>query len=561
MNKKFAILLALLLIAGLVFAGCGGQETAPPEETEADEPEEETSEEESDEEDEADEADEAKGGDIVFAHQQKHETVDANVWTGTNTARIMRQIYDPLVWQPEPGEFVPGLAEEWEISEDGKEFTFYLREDVVFHDGTPFNAEAVKFTFDRIVDPDSRSLQVPRIGPYEKTEVIDEYTVKVFFSDPFPPFLSNLSEVALAPCSPTAVEEKERDEYAHYPVAAGPFKVKDWPDDNTIVLERSEDYNWAPEFMNHQGPPYLDTIPYKIIEATTTRLVSLESGDANMLDAPPADEIVRLVSGDDYEVITIQTPGMPLIFQPNVTRMPTSELEVRRAILHAVNRQEVADLLSFGVDNPGNGPISSATWTYDPDIEDMYPYDPEKANEILDEAGWEMNEETGVREKDGEPLRIRFVASVGLNTQAGEIVQAMLDEVGIEFVVEGMAYEATVVRMADNDYEMGRLGYTHLDPHDAFYLAYHSSQIEGGGQFNRSRVSDPEIDELIEEGSMEVDTERRAEIYRELQHYIMDKAYILPIKESSLTHVMDNNVKGFDADSLGRPWLYNVWVE
>ncbi|MFO7941515.1 MAG: ABC transporter substrate-binding protein [Bacillota bacterium] len=557
MNRKLAILLALLLIAGLMVAACGGDEAAPPDEAEADEPGEEASEEEEEEE----EAEETRGGNVVFSHQQKHETVDANVWTGTNTARIMRQIYDPLVWQPEPGEFVPGLAEEWEISEDGKEFTFYLRDDVVFHDGTPFNAEAVKFTFDRIVDPDSRSLQVPRIGPYEKTEVIDEYTVKVFFTDPFPPFLSNLSEVALAPCSPTAVGEKERDEYAHYPVAAGPFKVKDWPDDNTIVLERFEEYNWAPEFMNHQGPAYLETITYKMIEENTTRLVSLESGDANMLDAPPADEIERLVSGDDYEVITIQTPGMPLIFQPNVTRMPTSELEVRRAILYAVNRQQVADLLSFGVDKPGNGPISSATWTYDPDIEDMYPHDPEKANEILDEAGWEMNEETGVREKDGEPLRIRFVASVGLNTQAGEIVQAMLDEVGIEFVVEGMAYEATVVRMADNDYEMGRLGYTLLDPHDAFYLAYHSSQIEGGGQFNRSRVSDPQLDEWIEEGSQEVDTERRAEIYRELQHYIMDQAYILPIKESSLTHVMDANVKGFAADSLGRPWLYNVWVE
>ncbi len=542
-NKSLMAAVVLLVAVAMVIAGCGGQETAAPSpQPPSDEPAE-------------------KGGELVFGHQQKHETIDANVWTGTNTARIMRQIYDPLVWQPEPGNFVPGLATSWEVSEDGSVFTFQLRDDVTFHDGTPFNAEAVKFTFDRIVDPDSRSLQVPRIGPYEKTEVIDEFTVEVHFTEPFPPFLSNLSEVALAPCSPTAVQSKERDEYARYPVAAGPFKVVDWPDDNTIVLERYEDYNWAPSFMNHEGPAYLEKITYKMIEENTTRLVALESGDANMIDAPPADEISRLKEDDKYESFTIFTPGMPLIFQPNTTRIPTSELAVRQAMLYAVNREQVASLLSFGVDPPGHGPISSATWTYDPAIADLYPHDVDRANELLDEAGWVMNESSGVREKDGQPLRVRFVASVGLNTQAGEIVQAMLEEVGIDFVVEGMAYEATVVRMADNDYEMGRLGYTLLDPHDAFYLAYHSSQIEGGGQFNRSRVSDPKIDQLIEEGSKEVDTDRRAEIYKELQHYIMEQALIIPIKESSLTHVMHSDVKGLEADSLGRPWLYNVWIE
>jgi len=539
-RKRWLIVTALVLVLAMMVVGCGGQQATPPK-TEAPKPAE-------------------KGGKLVFAHLQKTDSLDANVWTATAAARVMRQIYDPLVWQPEPGKFVAGLAEKWEVSKDGKVYTFNLRKDVKFHDGTKFNAAAVKFTFDRVVDPASKSLQVPRIGPYEKTEVVDEYTVKVYFKEAFPSFLSNLSEVALAPCSPAGVKNVG-DKYPRFPVAAGPFKVKEWPDDNTVVLERFKDYNWAPSFMNHQGPAYLETITYKMVEETTTRYVALEKGEAQLMDGPPADEVSKLQKNPKYQVNVQADPGMPMIFQPNVTRMPTKELAVRQAMLYAVNRKQVADLLSYGVNKPGNGPLTSSIWSYDPGVEKMYPFEPEKAKKLLEDAGWKVNPKTGIREKNGQPCKIRFVASVGTNTKAGEIVQAMLKEVGIDFVVEGMAYEATVVRMAANDYECGRLGYTLLDPHDVFYLAYHSSQVEGGGQFNRSRIKDKKIDELIEAGSKEIDQAKRLATYKELQKVIMDQALILPIQESTLVHVMTTNVKGFKADSLSRPWLYNVWIE
>lgn len=501
-----------------------------------------------------------QGGDLVFVHQQRATSLDANVWTATNAARIMRQIYDPLVWQPDGGVFVPGLATRWEISDDGLEYTFWLRDDVVFHDGTPFNAEAVKATFDRMVDPATRSLQVGRLGPYERSEVLDEFTVRVVLSEPFNVFMSNLSEVALAPASPTAVE-RLGDDYALNPVATGPFRVQGWPDDNTVVLERNPDYAWGPEFWNNRGPAYLDTITYRFVEESATRLITIETGEADIIDAPPAQELDRLEASGRYQIDSFVVPGMPQILNVNITVSPTDELAVRRAVMHAVDREALASVLFFGVNPPAHGPLSSGSWAFWPAIAEMYPFDLELAGQLLDEAGWVMNDATGIRERDGVPLRIRHVTSSGGdNPRVSEFFQGSVLEVGIDWVVEAMQYEATVVRYAANDYEASRLAYALIDPHDAFFLAYHSSQIEGGGQFNRTRIDDPEIDDLIARGEASTDAEERHAIYRELQERIMDQVYIWPAYELVLVHVTQEHVQDFEVDLLGRPYMNDVWM-
>jgi peptide/nickel transport system substrate-binding protein len=501
------------------------------------------------------------GGNLVYVHQQLATSLDANVWTATNAARIMRQIYDPLVWQPEGGVFVPGLAREWEISDDGTEYTFWLREDVTFHDGTPFNAEAVKATFDRMVDPETRSLQVARLGPYERADVIDEFTVRIVLSEPFNLFLSNLSEVALAPASPTAVATLG-DEYSLNPVATGPFRVRGWDDETTLVLERNPDYTWGPDFLNNQGPAYLDTITYRFVEESATRLIAAETGEADIMDAPPAQDIGRLESSGNYQIDGFVVPGMPQILNVNITVPPTNELAVRRAVMHAVDREALAALLFFGTHPAGQGPLSSGSWAYWPGLEEMYPYDPELAEQLLDEAGWVMNSQTGIREKDGVPLRIRHVTSTGGDNQrVSEFFQASVRDVGIDWVVDIMQYEATVVRYAANDYEAARLAYALIDPHDAFFLAYHSSQIDGGGQFNRTRLADPEFDELIERALDETDVETRMELYRQLQEWVMEEVYIWPAYELTLFHVLQDHVNDFKVDLLGRPYMVDVWMD
>jgi peptide/nickel transport system substrate-binding protein len=502
------------------------------------------------------------GGNLVFVNLQLATSLDANIWTASRAARIMRNIYDPLVWQPEGGVFVPGLAEAWEVSEDGLEYTFYLRNDVTFHDGTPFNAEAVKYTLDRIADPASKSLQLPRLGPYERSEVIDEFTVRVVLTESFPVWLSNASEVALAPASPTAIETMG-DDYALNPVATGAFKVKEWQDGNTLVLERNEDYNWAPDFFENQGTAYLDTITYRFIEEPATRVIALETGEADLADGLPHQDILRLEADDRFVVTSAVMPGLPQILNINVTSFPMTDIAVRKAMLFGVDRQIMADLLFFGIYPAANGPLSSASWAYWPGVEEMYPYDPERAVQILEEAGWIDRDGDGIRENaEGLPLSFRHVtSSSGDNPKVAEFVQASLLELGFDDNVEAMPYEATARRYAENEYELARLGYTIIDPHNAAFLPFHSSQIEGGGQFNRSRIDDPHIDGLINQGLNAASIEDRKAIYRDLQEYIMDQALVLPAYEWTITHAMQDYVMGFKGDLLSRPYMNDVWIK
>ena len=186
----------------------------------------------------------------------------------------------------------------------------------------------------------------------------------------------------------------------------------------------------------------------------------------------------------------------------------------------------------------------------------------EKAKEILEEAGWKDNNGDGIREKNGKNLIVRHVTKGDYkNRKPAEFYQAQLKEVGIDAVVEAMAYEATARRYADNAYEMARLGYALFDAHDTFYLPFHSSQVEGGGQFNRSRVIDPKIDDLISKGVAETDIEKRYEIYKELQMYVMEQALFLPSYEVTFSHVHYPYVKDLKVDLLGREYFYDVYLD
>jgi len=191
----------------------------------------------------------------------------------------------------------------------------------------------------------------------------------------------------------------------------------------------------------------------------------------------------------------------------------------------------------------------------------MYPYDKAKAKQVLEADGWKMNAETKIYEKDGKPLTLRQVTTSGGPTQkAAEFVQASLKEIGFDYQVEAMLYDATVKRMADNDYEVSRLWFALSDPHDAFFMALHSGQITAGGRFNRSRVEDPKLDGLIQKGIDEEDNAKRTEIYNELHKYVMEQAYILPVYDGTLRHVMTSKLQGFKTDLLGRPYLVDSWM-
>lgn len=498
------------------------------------------------------------GGTLREGHSSIPDNLDPGVHSSRYAARISQQIYDALIHEYLSGEFEPGLAESWEVSDDLLVVTLHLREGVTFHDGTPFNAQAVHDTFERIQDPETASLRT-FLDDFESGEVVDDLTYRMNMSKASAVTITNLSGTGAGPSSMAAVEELGGD-FLRNPVSTGPFMIGEWRGENELILVRNPDYNWAPPFIDNQGPAYLDEIHYFFIEEPTTRMVSLESGDVDLIDDPPDIEVARLMESDDFEVIVTKTAGLPQSSFMNVTVPPTEDLAVRQAMLFGVDRAAGAQLIFHGAQAPGQGPLSSASWAYWEGVEEMYPFDPERAAQILDEAGWLMGDD-GVREKDGQPLRIRHVTTTGTATQFAEFIQGSLRPLGFDYIVEGMAYEGTVSRMAANDYEVARLGLSSSDPHGAMYGPWHSSQIEGGSQFNRSRVNDPHIDELLDAGIATQDRDERREVYIELQTLIMENAYMLPNWESNLYHVMGTHVKGLKVNVTESPYLQGVWLE
>jgi peptide/nickel transport system substrate-binding protein len=254
-----------------------------------------------------------EGGKLVYGLTLAPSGIDPHVNASSELGIPLTSVYDTLVWQDLNGEFVPGLAKSWEISDDGLTYTFHLRDDAVFHDGAPFNAQAVKFNLDRIADPATKSQKaVFMLGPYQSTEIVDDYTVKVHFKEPYAPFLDSASQVYLGMTSPTAVEKWGAD-YQLHQAGTGPFIMKEYIPNDHLALVRNPEYNWAPPIFNHQGPAYLEEIEFRFFVEPATRALALEGSEADVM--PPTKRLSLKPSSKSTRL----WPKAPSMLSPSVT--------------------------------------------------------------------------------------------------------------------------------------------------------------------------------------------------------------------------------------------------
>jgi ABC-type transport system substrate-binding protein len=346
------------------------------------------------------------GGDFTFGYSSSFvDILDPHVTSQSVSHFIMANIFDPLVYLRTNGEFAPGLAESWAQSTDGLTWTFKLKRGVTFHDGTSFNAEAVKFSFDRMVDPETKSRQagVALRGFYDRTDVVDGNTVRIVLKKPKASFLTVISQVFFAPVSPKAARELGA-EFGRKPVGTGPFKFVEWVQNQHVKLVRNPDYTWGPPFL-HKGPAHFATLTFRQIPDAGARLAALESGQVDAVDVPPTHQLERLRADPRFQVKSAPQPGMPWGWPMNTKRAPTDELKVRQAMIYALDRAALVKNVLQGAYRPAYGPLTPVTFGYNPAVEKMYPYDPRKAEALLDEAGWKKGPD-GIRVKDGKPLVI-----------------------------------------------------------------------------------------------------------------------------------------------------------
>jgi len=495
---------------------------------------------------------------LIYGVEATFANLDPHVTPSTVATRITQHVTDPLVWQPELGHFEPGLATEWSVNADSTEYTFKLRQDVKFHDGTPFNAEAVKFSFDRIVDPAMKSqVGVILMGPYSETQIINDYEVKVKFKSSFAPFLDSVSNPYLNPVSPTALKRVGNENWGVTElVGTGPFKLESFVLDNQVVLVRNPDYQWGPKFLGMSGPSKIEKIIFKTILEPATRVASLDTGETDFIAAVPPLDFGRLKADPKFVTIQMARPGVGETLIMNFENPPLDELAVRRAIQLAINKNAMIQTIWDGIGTPACGPLTRTTFGFDPSACDMYPYDLKSAQKLLDEAGWKVGAD-GIRERGGKRLVIGHysVATDVVTLQKAAFMKASLAQVGIEVEIHALSRSGyTAAVLAGKHHTQGWWD-TGTDPDGLLRALYYSPNVEVGT--NRSHYRNKEMDQLIDAAAATSDPAKRAALYSQIQKKCNDEAISVYYVDISNLYAHTKNLKGVFNNLGGNfPYFY-----
>lgn len=311
---------------------------------------------------------------LVFAQGTDAETLDAHGVTSSPNAIHMEAIYDTLVTYDEDLNIIPRLATAWEISEDGMAITFRLREGVTFHDGTPFNAEAVVFNIERLLNPETRVPLRTYISFAKSAEAIDEHTVVIRFKYPHGPALHRFTAPVNTIVSPTAVEKYGAD-FGRHPVGTGAFEFVEWARDDYILLRKNPNY-WG------EGP-YVDELLIRVVPEDGARVLMLEAGEADVIVRVPPPDVPRLKARDDTHVVL--APSTRVIYiGMNTQYEMLKDPKVRQAINHAVNKQAIVEVLLRNYAKVMDSPLTPQYFAYK--SVGPYDYNPELAKTLLQEA-------------------------------------------------------------------------------------------------------------------------------------------------------------------------------
>ena len=502
-----------------------------------------------------------QGGTLIFGLSWEPSAIDPHV-TSSNEGRVVaRLVFDTLVRQnPADGEIYPSLATEWSVSDDGLVYTFKLRQDATFHDGTPFNAEAVKYSLDRLVDPATKSqIGGSLLGPYASSEVQDEYTIVLKLNSPYSALLTSMSIPYIAMVSPTAAAQWG-EEFDDHLVGTGPFVFKEWVRGDHMLFEKNPNYNWGPTYLDHQGPAYLDGILAKFVPEATVRVGTLETGETQVVNEVPPLNFDQLASDSAYTVYQAIKVGVGCGVGMNVTQPPFDDLRVRQAVAYAIDNETIVQTLFLGLWPAAYSPLSTTTLGYWEGAKDLYPFDLNQAKALLEQAGWTDADGDGVREKDGKPLELWWpVYKFERMNEMAEMVQAQLKEIGMNVRVEVTTFPTVYEAANKCTHNLVHFGFALPDPDIALSTVFDSKNVGAG--WAHTCAKDAELDGLLAQGRSTTDRDEKNSIYGDIQKLILEKAYIVPIREWTTLMASRAEVKGLQIDFDGyTPLFYDTYV-
>lgn len=542
--RRLLSMLAALMVVGLLVLGCA-QGAGPGAVAPATEPPEEAP---------AEEAGPKQGGTLTIARPSDAISLDSMLETTAPGAWVYVNILEPLIRLNPQMEIEPVLAERWEVVDDTR-IRFHLREGVEFHDGEPFNADAVVFNFERFLESDPPARWAPLAGPLEGAEKVDEYTVDVLTSQPYGPVLRALAMPYVHMVSPKAAKELGED-FGRQPVGTGPFKFVEWRTDDRIVLERNENY-WG-------EAPYLDRVVFRVMPEESVRMLALRSGEVDMVLKPAPAELASLEEDPNFTIR--QAKGLRVVFVGfNVNMEPADNAQLRQAVAHAINVDSILENILEGAATQATGYISPGVFGYaDTNLREEYQYDPDQAQQLLKEIGYtETDDEGYLVNEDGERVTLKFLGFRGRYLKDGEIieaVQAQLKEVGIQLQVDFLEWGAAFsqLRSETMPYHMYMMGWvtTNADADYTLYSLFHSAEEPPRG-WNRARYANPEVDRPLEAARVSLDQDERQELYAEAQEILVDDVLLIPIYNTVEIAVTGEYVRDFEM----HPVEYNLFLE
>ena len=499
----------------------------------------------------------AQGGSVTIGLDQEPPTLDPEASPSAITFYITSSVGETLLYVDENRQIQPWLAQSWEVSEDARTFTFKLRNDVTFQDGTPFNAAAVKWNLDRVVDPNYKAgSALAQLTGYQGTDIVDDYTARVHFKDPFVPFLIYAGSPYLPMLSPTATQS-QADQVNQSPVMSGPYKIDEWVAKDHITISRWDGYKRRAPWSDHDGAGYLDKVIWKFIPEAGTRAATVESGETQLATVLTPQDLPRLQSAG-LQIASKPWVGMPFMMFLTTTHPPTDDLKVRQAVEYGIDRDALVAALYQGIGQAAIGPLT-AVMLDDPSLRGLYPHDAAKAAQLLDQAGWATGSD-GIRTKNGQRLEfsLNAIDYGGGPDQSNELIQGQLRQIGMDVKIKAQArppwYEDNY-HCANNGMEL----FLRSGELDVLYAAFGSANV--GGNFNWSCVKDAEIDKMLDQGRRETDATKRKQLYLQLEQKLMDQALVVPLVDQLSVFALRPNVTGLKFTGNSYPLVTELSVK
>ncbi|GAB6082093.1 peptide-binding protein [Desulfuromonas carbonis] len=527
-NSKFII----FLLVTLLLAGCDRREPVIPAEGKAAEP--------------------AYGDTIIEGSIGDASNLLPVLASDASSSEIAGMIYNGLVRYDKDLRLEGELAESWEVSADNLVITFHLRPGVKWHDGAPFSAEDVLFTYQTYIDPAVPTAYAENYKQVDKVEVLDPLTLRVSYKKPLAKALISWA-VGIMPKHLLAGQDVTKSPLSRAPVGTGPYKFVEWLPGEKIVLEANPDY--------FEGRPRLNRVVYRIIPDESTMFLELKAGGLDMMGLTPlqyarqtdAAEFSRRFNKYRYLSFAYTYLGY------NLNRPLFKDRRVRHALAFAINKQEIIDGVLLGLGQEATGPYKPGTWPYNAAVR-RYPYEPARAKELLAEAGWQDSDGDGILDKDGQPFAFTIVTNQGNDqrTKSGEIIQRRFREIGVDVklrVIEWASFLKEFINPGNFDATI--LGWTiPIDPDG--YNVWHSSKT-GPGELNFVGFKNAEVDELLEKGRRTLDQAQRKVYYDRFQEILAEEQPYTFLYVPDALPVVAARIHGIEPAPAGISYNFIKW--